>query len=191
MVSIAVLSRVIPRIHNATPNGGIIGRAMVCIVCFVVLHIVSTTVTGAVIPSKNGAVGTGSDSLAWLHIPKLGTATVFAHDAVVDDHIDGTFHNLVIVASRLSHDTTTIELAYQSVVDAPSDVALNALFESCGDSAETAAIDIAVWVVVIGGNTLIETTSEIEAGEVAAEGVDSAVPRLIVSTNIDMCTWRE
>ena len=157
----------------------------------VVLYIVSTTITSAVIMAKDGARGSSVYSLARHHIAKLGTATVFSNNAIVYDHIDIAFHNLVIVAISLGHDSTTIELAYQGMVDAPSDIARNTFFISCSYGTEAPAINIAMRIVDEWFNFLVVTTSEVERTKIAAKCVDGTMARRVGGTSIDMGTWCE
>ena len=126
--------------HETIPIGVI--NASVIIV--IVLHIVGAAVACTIEFCENGVGGTGFDSLTRYHVAELGTAAVFAYDAVVDDHIDVTFHYLVSRTCCLGHDATAIELINQGVVDAPGNIARDPLLTGCGYRAEMATVDVAV-----------------------------------------------
>ena len=58
----------------------------------------------------NGIGGSGGNSLTRHHITKLGAATVFADGAIVNNHVNITFHYLVSITICLGHHATTVEL---------------------------------------------------------------------------------
>ena len=171
------------RVDSATPIGDRISRG----IGIFILHIVGAAITCTEELVKGSACGAGLDGLFWHHIAELRTATIFAHDTVVNDHINAAFHYLVCCAIFLGHDTATIELANERVIDTPGDVTCNALLIGRGYGAKATAIDIAVGVVFVWYNSLIVSTSEIETGKVSAKRIDSTMACLIFSIAIDMC----
>ena len=182
-----MLSRSIIRSDGATP----IGDRVSCGIGIFILHIVGAAVACTKELAKGGASCAGGDRLSRHHIAELRTTAVFAHDAVVDDHINAAFHYFICIASSLSHDTATIELAYERVIDAPCDITPDTLLVSSCYRAKATTIDIAVGVVFVWFNGLIVSTREIETGEVSTENVDSTMTCLIFCIGIDMSAWGE
>ena len=187
LILIAVLSWGIISIDGATPIGNGNSRT----IGIGILHIVGAAIACTEELVKGSACCTGLDGLARYHIAELWTATVFAHDTVVDDHINTAFHYLICIASSLGHDATAIELANERVIDAPGDITPYTLLIGCGNSAKSTTIDIAVRVVFKGFDFLIVTTCEIETGKVSAKNIDSTMTCLVCSSTIDMGTWCE
>ena len=184
LILTAVLSRSIIRSDGVTPIG--IGDRNSRSISIFILHIVGATVACTEELIKYSVGSFGGNSLARHHIAELGTTTVFAHDAVVDDHINTAFHYLVSCTIFLGHDAAAIELANERVIDAPGDITPYTLLIGCGNSAKSTTIDIAVRVVFVWHNGLIVSTSEVETGEVSAKNIDSTMTCLIFRIGIDM-----